>query len=133
MKEINEIVETRTARAWLDEDGILHMVFFLYSEVTLDDIKELDEVTLKIAKGKKIPFLTDIRDSKFSTREAREYGSKKGFTVQRAVTALLVGSSTSRMFGNLYLNFNQPTYPIKLFTSEEEAIEWLKGFIEQNS
>ncbi len=125
-----EVFETRSARVWLDEHGILHNKFFKNIDITLFDVGEMREICAKITRGKKTPFLVDIREMKSITREARIDGAKKEGTGFRAASALLVGSPVSKAIGNLYLGLNKPEHPTKLFTSEAEAIGWLKGFIE---
>ena len=44
--------------------------------------------------------------------------------------AILIDSALSRMIGNVFITFNKPMFPTRLFISETEAIEWLKGFLE---
>ena len=48
----------------------------------------------------------------------------------RVAIALLVGSPLSRVIGNFFVGLNRSTFPLRLFTSEEEAIAWLRTFLE---
>jgi len=124
----NEVIETRTARIWLGEDGIIRTVFLTNSELTLEDAKEIDTVTSGMTDGKEYPFLIDLRKIKSVAREVRNYGSE--MKTRRNASALLISSPLSRVLGNLYLGINKPIHPVKLFVSEDEAIKWLKGFME---
>ena len=64
------------------------------------------------------------------SREARHYyASDEAAKVARAV-ALIVGTPVSRVLGNFYLGLSNPHLPTRLFSSEGEALEWLKGYIE---
>jgi hypothetical protein len=60
-------------------------------------------------------------------RAAREeLATVKGVTS----VAILIDSALSRLIGNVLLNFSKPVTPMRLFTSETEANQWLKGFLE---
>jgi hypothetical protein len=69
--------------------------------------------------------LIDIRDMLFADSEARSYGAKQ-YRDHVAGQAFLVDSRISSSFANLFLRFSKPKLPTRLFTKEEEAIEWLK-------
>jgi len=125
-----EVIETRTAKIWFGEHGIIRYTILPKAEVTLDDTREYVRIQSKLTKTKKILNLTDIRKVKSIEREAREFlMGEEAVKITRAC-ALIVGSSVSRVIGNFMLGLNKPAYPVKLFTSEDEAIEWLNGFIE---
>ena len=125
----NEVM-LRTCKIWLGEDGIARSIYFPNAEETLADAKEYIATVVKISKGKRCPLFVDMRNCKSITREAREYyaGEKSAKAVSAA--AGLIGSPVSRIIGNFFMRLNKPVLPTKIFTSETEALEWLKGFIE---
>jgi len=41
---------------------------------------------------------------------------------------MLVGSPLSQALGNMLMGLNRPAIPCRLFTSELEALKWLRGF-----
>jgi len=131
----NEVVVTQFTEVWLGEDGIVRSVELPNTGVkvraaTLAHTKEVFSAILKASKGKKRPFLSDVRKFKSADRESREYFASKEVANAISAMAVLIGSPVGRIMGNFFLNFNKPKYPVKLFTSESAAIEWLKGFIE---
>jgi hypothetical protein len=126
----NEVVVTRSAKIWLGEDGIVRSIEPRAEAVTLAYTKEIFSAILKVSKGKKRPFLADIRKIKSVDRESREYFASEEVSNAVSAIALLVSSPVSKVIGNFYMRLNNPVCPTKLFTSESEAIEWLKGFIE---
>ena len=69
--------------------------------------------------------LIDIRDMLFTDSKARDYGAKQ-FREHVAGQAILTDSRISSSFANLFLKFSKPKVPTRLFTNEEEAIDWLK-------
>ena len=125
-----EIVETKTAKIYVDE-GIIHYRILPEAEVTIEDTKEYVAIHSKLVGDKKIPNLTDLRNLKSVTREARAYLSGKEAAALTFACALIIGSPVSRVIGNFFLGLNKPAYPTRLFTSEEKAIEWVKGFIKR--
>ena len=127
----NEVIETRTAEIWLDQDGIIHYKVLPGVEVTIDDTREYVKIQCGLTKNKKVLNLTDLREVKSITHEAREYLSGEEVERITAACALLIGSPVSKVIGNFFLGINKPPYPIKIFTTEEKAAEWLKGFSEK--
>ncbi len=124
----NEVVSTRTQKIWLGEDGIIRCVALFTPTHTLADAKENVAITLKLAQGKKRPLLIDIRQAKFVDRESRAYYAGPENAKVALAAAFLIASPLSKMIGNFFLRLNKTRFPTRLFTSEAEAIEWLKGF-----
>ena len=61
-------------------------------------------------------------------RAAREYYAGPEYAAVVDATALLVGSPVGRMIGTFVLRLARPVAPIRVFTSEPEALAWLEGF-----
>jgi hypothetical protein len=125
----NEVIETRTAYIRLGEDGIIRAANRIL-DVTVEDMKQFAEDLIKLSGGKKLLIFIDMRKIRSITRDARLFASNAGaIQVVRAV-ALLIDSPISRVIGNFFLGINKPPYPTRLFTSEVEALSWLKNIIE---
>lgn len=99
------------------------------SEHALDDAKEVSAAAVEVSGGKKRPVLVDMAKLKSVSREAQEYHSADEAVPDCSAVALIVGSPVSRVIASFFLRFRSVKYPIKLFTSEGDAIEWLKGFL----
>lgn len=125
----NEAIETKTHSLWLDEDGIFHSVAKPRAEVTLKGTTELFEAHQKLTGGKKTPIYTDIREIKSMTRAARMHLAGKEAEKLHTALAILTTSPLNKFFGNLFMNFSNPRFPTRMFTSEKEAFAWLKGFL----
>lgn len=129
------MIETRTAKLWLGENGIIYQKILPQAKITFEDVKENIEISKKLGgknRSKKLLFLTDGRQVKSIDRKARHYSSSNEVMEYTLALAVIIGSALSRMIGNLFIGINKPSYPLKLFTSEDKAIEWLKGFIEND-
>jgi hypothetical protein len=127
-KATGDVIKTRTATLWIGADGIGRVVRNPGAEEDFEDVKAIVEAGRKLVKGRKIPNLSDIRGAKSVTREARQYFRQETDKLVKA-SAILVDSSVSMALGNFYMAVNRPSYPTRLFTSEPDAIEWLKGFV----
>jgi hypothetical protein len=128
-RAVGEVIETRTSRIWLGKDGIGRVVILSGAEETLEDAKNSVETGIRLAKGKRVPTITDIRGAKSITREAREFYTGEETTKLVSASAILVDSQVGRMIGNFFTAVNRPSYPTRVFSSEQKAIEWLKGFV----
>ena len=124
----SEVVETRTTKFWLRDDGIVHAVDNGKFQVTLADAKENVAAALKVANGRRLPILIDITSVRSVTREARLYYRDEA-GVHTTAAALLIGSTISRVIANFVIGLDRPVVPARIFTSETEAIQWLKGYL----
>jgi hypothetical protein len=69
--------------------------------------------------------LIDIRDMLFVDSKTREYAAAQ-YRPHVAGTAILMDSKFTSYFANIFLKFNKPKVPTRLFTEEHAAIAWLK-------
>ena len=125
-------IKTRTANIWLGEDGIIRNVVLPGAEITGVDAKE-NILSYAQFGGQKYPVLVDIRDIKSFDREGRMYPASAEAGECMSAAALLIGSPLSRAIGNFWLGTRSAVYPVRLFTSEDEAIEWLQQYVEQSA
>jgi hypothetical protein len=126
--EREEIV--RVARLWLGEDGIVRIIHVSGAEVTLEDARETMAAYLKLNQGKRCPLFVDTKTMKSMSRETRKYYAGEEAAKVASAAAIIVGTPVSRVLGNFYLGLSNPHLPSRLFSSEEEALEWLKGYLE---
>lgn len=125
-KRIGE-VWNRIEKVWLREDGIVQIVASPGADYMLADAKQGIASVAQVSKGKRCPLLVDTRNIKSMDRAARqELAAYTGVTS----IAVLVDSPVSRVIGNFFTAFNKAAVPLRLFSSEAEATEWLKGFSE---
>jgi hypothetical protein len=120
----------RVAGLWLGEDGIVRIIHVPGAEVTLEDAKETMMAYLKIYQGKRRPLLIDTRTMKFLAREARKYYAGDEAAKVASAAAIIVGTPVSRVLGNFYLGLSNPHLPSRLFTSDDDALDWLRGYLE---
>ena len=125
MKE-NEI-ENDYARFYI-KDGIL---FFVYKEIDnldLDAAKKIVADRLALQDEVSFPVLCDIRGLKGADKTARDYLAREGSALTECV-GLLVDSPALKLMTNFYLMVNKPQVPTKVFRTKEEAIGYIKDFM----
>lgn len=126
--EREEIV-TRVSRVWVGDDGIARVIHFPGVELTLADAQETMAAYLKVSKGEKLPLLVDTTEMKSMTRESRLYYASEETAQTGCAVAIIIGTPVSKVLGNFYIGLSKPHLPSRLFTSEEEALAWLRSFL----
>lgn len=126
-----EIITTRTLKIWLGDDGIMRSNPLANAEMTLADAKEANEIIWKLSANKKRPLFCDYSGIRSQDAECRDYYASEETAAVTLVCAILVGSPVSKIIGNFYMGLNKPATPTRLFTSQDSAIAWLKGFLDE--
>ncbi len=124
----SERIRTDTSEFWIDDDGILRAVSLAGVE-TLETAKANVAAASRLAAGRLIPVFIDLRNMKTISREARVHYAGEEAASHSLAQALLIESRISKVIGNFFIGLNKPPFPTRLFTSEAEAIEWLKRFM----
>jgi len=127
----NKVIETKVARLSMDENDIVHMTIDYRHVLSVDDIKELRSAVGKISGGLKAAVFVkraDIIGYKGISRDARAYAAgEEAIKVFKSV-AILVTNPVIRMAANFFIKLNKPPFAVRLFTSEERALVWLRRF-----
>jgi hypothetical protein len=110
----------------LDVDGIVRIHHKPQAAVDLDDAQELIGMVAS-AFGRRRPGLVDLTGVRSLSRGARKYFAGQEASEVVAVCALLVTSPLATAIGNFFMGFDRPLSPTRLFTSEAEALEWLRS------
>ncbi len=126
---VSEKILTRTSELWVREDGITQVVDLPNFIKTVEDAKETMAATAQLNLGKPVPVLVDIRAGLGADRETRAYYASKEILATTRALALLVESRLTRLMANLFISINRPAVPTRLFTSEDEAVAWLKTYL----
>jgi hypothetical protein len=128
-----ETITTRTAKIWLRDDGVIQFVILPGIKIQLADAKENAAAVAQLAADQRRPVLVDIRASLGIDHETRAYYAKAEGVKSNSALALLVESPVTRVMANFFISINKPVIPTQLFTSEAEAVMWLKNFVEAPS
>jgi len=122
------VIETRTARIGLTDDGLVIVRIKNGAYQALVDAKENLAAAIAETDGTRRPLLVDIRYSQPLEADARHHYSGQTLIDNFLAMALLIdGSPFGRMFGNVYLRVAKPGIPTQLFSDETRAVGWLNG------
>lgn len=122
-----EICEAFTIK--LRSDGILHSHTSSSLEFNVESLKKFNIVAAEMLNHKKAPLLITLDEFAIPPAETREFWAKKDscpFALADAYVAVNLGH---KLIGGTYLKFNKPERPTKIFSTQEEAIEWLRTFL----
>src|SRR5688572_7854267 len=108
----------------LRDDGIMQVNVGAEKEVTVDNVKEVIAAIGKLGKEKKYPIFVMAGEYTLPTEEARLFIASPGNPYALA-EAYMTHSLPQKLVGNFYLQFNKPARPTRMFTREEDALEWL--------
>jgi predicted oxidoreductase len=123
--ETEEIV-TRTARVRMEEPGIVRATIIRGADQTLPDAIENSQAEAKLTGREPYKLLVDMRHIHSQDRDARAYYTRPETAKIVRGVAIVVGSPMSRVIGNFFLGFSKTSVPARLFTSDTEALAWLK-------
>jgi hypothetical protein len=121
-------ITTRTARIWVDDDHIVHSDCLPGAETTMADAKTAMAAIWELSGQRRLPQLVDMRPVKSIERAARAWLAGPEAARLNLAVAILVGSPLSRAIGNFFLGLNKTLVPSRLFTTETEALAWLRTF-----
>ncbi len=113
----------------LDKRGFLRIRHKSDTTFDIDDaIAQRNEIT-KFCDHQKMPFLIDMRVTNWSAdKEVREFhASDKDLLAIKNAEAILVNNLGIRILANAYQRVNRPPVPVKVFTDENKAIEWIQA------
>ena len=113
-----------------NDDHILRIKMNHSEEMDLVEMKELVDSVNAISEGKPFCCLADVRNSVgSSTNEARQYAADHSYPSNKIADAIVISSLAKKLMANFYIQFNKPKSPTRIFTSENEALEWLNGIL----
>jgi hypothetical protein len=93
-----------------------------------EDIRQIREINLRLSEGKRFCVLLDTSKGYFNiTPEANKLLASKEYAELRMATAIVARSLATRIAGNFFIRVNRPPTPTRLFSTEEDAVKWLKS------
>ncbi len=128
LPENTEVIEFPTSTMWFDENGILCSIAKKVPQQTVEEAKKTMEELRKITGGKKICLLSDSTHSTPLNKEMRDYAAEVMPEIAKAV-AVISRSAVGKMAANLFFSIKKQPFPVKMFSDENEAKEWLKQYL----
>ncbi len=118
-----EIFRDELAVYWIENDELLCSVCTSNPRTFVATKNSFDLID-KITGGRKVCLLSDISAAGRGADKVRQLsveGSKKHFKLMALITSSAFGS----LLGNTFMTISGQPLPMKLFTNEKEAREWV--------
>lgn len=120
---------TRICKLSVGPDGIGRLHYAPNAELTLKDAREVIAAYDTMRQDKRLPLLIDASKMRSFSRESRLHFTSDEVANSISACGIIVGTPVSKVLGNFYLGLSNPKLPSRLFTSEDEALAWLKRFV----
>ncbi len=121
-----ELFETTIATYWFAADGLLTSVSKNPTR-TVANTTESFELIRRITNGKKQPLMVYLCPSGVPDKATRDYVAQQLPTVYTAM-AMVSQSGLGNIIMNILFKFKPPAIPMKSFSTDTEAKEWLKQY-----
>ncbi len=125
--ENKQLIKGEIADYWLDEEGILYS-YSKNPKRTVKNISENIELVREIANNKKVPLLIYLCDSPVPDKETRKFSTEQLPNVYKAM-AMVSKPGLSKLIMNILFKFQTPPIPMKSFSDDIQAREWLKQYL----
>jgi hypothetical protein len=97
--------------------------------IEVAEVEKIHQANLELSNSRPFCVLLDTSKGHFNVSPAAnkllasaEYGNT------RMAAAIIVKTLATKLAGNFFITFNKPSTPTRLFTNEEDALEWLRKF-----
>ena len=121
-----EIFEGEIATYWFD-DGILVSIS-KSPRRTVENITNNIALVKRITNNKKVPLLIYLSKSPIPDKETRKFVTEQLPNVYTAM-AMVSKPGLARFIMNFLFKLKPPSIPMKNFTDDKEAKEWLKQYL----
>ena len=118
--------EGEIATYWF-ENGIL-VSLSKNPKRTVENIAGNVELVKQITNNKPVPLLIYLSNSPVPDKAARKFSTEQLPTIYKAM-AMVSKPGLSKFIMNILFSIKPPPIPMKSFTSDKEAKEWLRQFI----
>jgi hypothetical protein len=126
---MENILETKYIKISLENEVIL--CIWKEVDVDIEVAKLMIDERVNFSNGKTYPCLSDIRNIKSLSKEARVYFAGPAGAKLMTACAILIDSPVSKLIGNFFISISKPIIPNKIFNKKEEALKWLEQFKEK--
>jgi len=121
-----ELFEGEIATYWFD-DGIL-VSLSKSPKRTVENIKANVQLVKRITNNKPMPLLIYLSNSPVPDKAARKYSTEQLPVIYSAM-AMVSKPGLAKFIMNILFALKTPPIPMKSFTDDKEAKNWLKQYI----
>jgi len=119
--------ESEIATYWFDDNGILvsHSKSVLR---TVENITSNVKLVRSITNNKPVPLLIYLANSPIPDKQTRKFSTEQLPVIYSAM-AMVCKPGLSKFIMNILFGLKPPPIPMKSFTNDKEATEWLMQFL----
>jgi hypothetical protein len=118
--------EGEIATYWFDE-GIL-VSLSKNPQRTVENIKSNVKLVKEITNNKPVPLLIYLSNSPVPDKETRKYSTEQLPVIYSAM-AMVSKPGLAKFIMNILFALKKPPIPIKSFTDDKEAKNWLRSYL----
>ena len=118
------MIDNEYNKIWI-KNGIMFAEYKPNTHVTLEMAKRQVNDRLELANGKAYPICGSIVNLKKVSNDAREFLGTDAAMSGVICFAIVTSNPLQKMFGNFYLNFRKSKIPTRLFSNQDEALQWI--------
>lgn len=122
-----QLIEGEIADYWLDPAGILYS-YSKNPKRTVENIRNNIALVKKITGNKKVPLLIYLSNSPVPDKATRKFSAEQLPNVYKAM-AMVSKPGLSKFIMNILFSLKPPPIPMKSFSDDKEAREWLKQYL----
>jgi hypothetical protein len=122
-----ETWEGEIATYWFDDKGILVSLSKSILR-TVENISSNVTLVRSITDNKPVPLLIYLANSPIPDKQTRKFSTEQ-LPVIYAAMAMVCKPGLSRFIMNILFGLKPPPIPMKSFTDDKAATEWLKQFL----
>lgn len=119
------MIEDQYAQYWMEND----IIFMRYR------VKDMDLAAARKTVRKRLdtfigrhPVVVDITQLKNVSKDVRQYLSSTEAQENLSAAAMISGSLVTRTMFDFFVNFNKPVIPLKMFSNQKDAVNWIEQF-----
>lgn len=127
MQKYTPLIEGEIADYCLDKEGILYS-YSKNIQRTVENISRNVALVKSITGNKPVPLLIYLTDSPVPDKATRQFSTEQLPYIYKAM-AMVSKPGLSQLIMSLLFKFQQPPIPIKSFTDDKKAREWLERFL----
>lgn len=125
-------IELPFASIYFKKEGYIHLHFKNHS-TNLEESKKLFATVRKNSPWEKCPFLISGEDFSSQDKESKAFNTSAEISKHMSAQAFIVSNSIQKITVNFFVKMFKPAVPLKIFTNEAAAIQWLMLYVPNNT
>ncbi|QMU29130.1 SpoIIAA family protein [Adhaeribacter radiodurans] len=121
------LIKGEIADYWLDAEGILYS-YSKNPKRTVQIIAANIALVKQITGNKKVPLLIYLSNSPVPDKETRKFSTEQLPEIYKAM-AMVSKPGLAQLIMRILFKFKSPPIPMKSFSDDQQAREWLKQFV----